>query len=80
MKTCARSYLWWPGLDDDIETTARACELCQRTQTNPAKAPIPSWTKPSAPWHSLHVDFAGPLEGRTFLVVVDAYTKWVEMR
>lgn len=67
-------------MDDDIEKTVGACEPCQRTQKNPPKAPIPSWTKPSAPWHTLHVDFAGPLEGRNYLVVVDAYTKWVEVR
>lgn len=80
MKTCARSYLWWPGLDEDIQTTVGSCDPCQRTQRNPAKAHIPPWPQPSTPWHTLHVDFAGPVEGRTFLVVVDAFTKWLEVR
>lgn len=30
------------------------------------------------PWHTLHIDFAGPIEGSTFPVVVDA--KWLEVR
>nr|XP_054932847.1 uncharacterized protein K02A2.6-like [Dermacentor andersoni] len=80
MKACARSYLWWPGLDAEIETTVKSCDQCQRTQSDPKKAPVPNWTQPTTPWHTLHVDFAGPVEGHTFLVVVDAFTEWVEVR
>lgn len=34
---------------------------------------------PSKPWLRLHIDFAGPTNGQYFFVVVDAYTKWVEV-
>ena len=27
----------------------------------------------------IHLDFAGPFQGRMFLVLVDAYTKWLEV-
>ncbi|KAL1442751.1 hypothetical protein MTO96_046261 [Rhipicephalus appendiculatus] len=75
MKKCARSYVWWPGIDKVIEETARQCRECQSTQKSPPKAPIPTWDRPQTPWNTVHVDFAGPLLGRTYLVVVDAYTK-----
>jgi len=26
MKSLARGYMWWPGLDKDIEETLRVCE------------------------------------------------------
>ena len=26
----ARSYLWWPGLDSDIETLVKSCGKCQQ--------------------------------------------------
>ena len=26
MKAMARSHVWWPGMDDDIEETARRCQ------------------------------------------------------
>ncbi|KAK8769379.1 hypothetical protein V5799_014158 [Amblyomma americanum] len=33
-----------------------------------------------APWQTAHADFAGPVEGRMLLIVVDAYSKWLEVR
>ena len=28
MKGVARSYVWWPGMDVDIESCTKACESC----------------------------------------------------
>lgn len=44
-----------------------------------AKAPpvqIQLWLKTDAPWIRLHIDYAAPLNGHYFLVVVDSFTKW----
>ena len=27
----------------------------------------------------VHIDFAGPVEGKMFLLIVDAYSKWLEV-
>ena len=32
MKGLARSYYWWPSLDDDIEAIVRECAGCQSTR------------------------------------------------
>ncbi|UYV73853.1 K02A2.6-like [Cordylochernes scorpioides] len=40
---------------------------------------ISEWTWPEKPWHRLHLDLAGPFMGRMFMVLVDAYTKWLEI-
>ena len=29
MKSLAQSYIWWPGLDADIEKRAKSCGTCQ---------------------------------------------------
>ena len=29
MKSVARSYLWWPGMDQELELRARQCRVCQ---------------------------------------------------
>ena len=79
MKALARSYVWWPGIDSDIETTVRKCLTCQMNQNKPSAAPVHAWEFPSTPWERLHIDHAGPTNGDTFLVVVDSFSKWVEV-
>ena len=78
MKSFARMYVWWPGLDDDIEKSVRICMPCQSVQSAPPPVPLSPWKWPSKPWTRLHLDFAGPCEGRMFLVIIDAYSKWIE--
>ena len=75
----ARSYFWWPGRDADIECEVKDCESCQRNANVPSSAPLHSWEWPSRPWSRLHVDYAGPFENHMFLVVGDAYSKWIEV-
>lgn len=77
-KSLARSYVWWPGLDEAIEARCRACAVCAAVaDAPPAHAPRP-WCWPSRPWARLHLDFLGPIEGITYLVVVDSCSKWIE--
>ena len=80
MKELARSYVWWPGLDQDIEAVAKACVDCQAVKSAPAKAPLHPWIWPDKPWLRIHVDFAGPFQGRMFFLIVDAHSKWPEVR
>lgn len=37
------------------------------------------WPFPEKPWSRLHIDFAGPMKNRYLLIVVDAYSKWIEV-
>lgn len=34
MKSFARSYLWWPSIDKDIEHLAASCSLCLLERSN----------------------------------------------
>ena len=40
MKSLARRYVWWPGMDRQIEETVKACPECQQTQPAPLVAPL----------------------------------------
>ena len=40
MKSLARSYIWWPGLDSDIEKEVQQCKICQLHHSMPSKAPL----------------------------------------
>ena len=76
MKALARSYLWWPTIDIDIENMAKSCSGCTANKVNPPEAPIHPWEFPTKPWSRVHIDFAGPFMGYMYLVLVDAYSKW----
>ncbi|XP_015278716.1 PREDICTED: uncharacterized protein LOC107120515 [Gekko japonicus] len=79
MKALARGYVWWPRLDADIEEWVRVCEPCQQARPEPPTATPQRWESAGKPWSRLHLDFAGPVQGQMFLVIVDAYTKWLEV-
>ncbi|KRZ00689.1 Uncharacterized protein T11_4754 [Trichinella zimbabwensis] len=40
MKALARSYVWWPKMDSEIENLVRTCELCQQSRASPPHAPV----------------------------------------
>ncbi|KRX18868.1 Uncharacterized protein T07_3375, partial [Trichinella nelsoni] len=80
MKALARSYVWWPKMDSEIENLVRTCDLCQQSRASPPHAPVHKWESPRIPWSRIHVDLAGPIYGKKFLIVVDAYSKWLEVR
>ena len=56
-----------------------SCPECLSQRSLPAKAELHPWEWPSHPWHRMHVDYAGQLNGRYFLVIVDAHSKWVDV-
>ncbi len=78
MKSFARSLLWYPGLDKDIETTAKRCEICQTVQRDPPVAPLHPWSYPTRVWERVHIDF-GEYQGQKFLVLIDSRSKWIEV-
>ena len=79
MKSLAGSIVWWPGMDGEIQEMVEHCVICQQAHPTPPAAPLQSWQWPTWPWSQLHIDFAGPLEGRMFLVIIDAHSKWMEV-
>ena len=79
MKSLACSYVWWPGMDADLESKVKNCHQCQQNQKSAPSVPMRSWEWPSQSWSRIHIDYAGPLQGKMFLVVVDAYSKWIEV-
>ncbi|KFD50051.1 hypothetical protein M513_09011 [Trichuris suis] len=80
MKALARSYVWWLNLDSDIEHFVANCAACRTHQHMPPKAPVHPWKIPRNPWSRLHIDFARPFQGEQFLIIVDAYSKWLELK
>lgn len=43
------------------------------------KTPLHPWEEPEYNWQCVHVDYAGPLQGHYFLIIIDATSKWAEI-
>ena len=78
MKALARSYVWWPNIDTDIEGKVKTCHDCTRVCNTPPTAPLQPWSWPTRPWQRVHIDYA-EYQGKYFFVAVDAHSKWPEI-
>ena len=57
----------------------KTCHPCQLHRNNPPPSPLIPWEFPQRPWKRVHADFAGPYEGKMFLILVDAFSKVTPM-
>ena len=78
MKASARSYVWWPKTDADLEQKVHQCCPFEENKESPPEAPLHPWEWPYKPWVRLHLDYACPFLGKMFLIVMDAHSKWME--
>ncbi len=37
------------------------------------------WPETDRPWSRIHADYAGPIDGFYYLIIVDSYSKWPEV-
>ena len=79
MKSLARQHVWWPHIDEEVEAIAKSCPECCSTRPSPPSAPLHPWQFPERSWQRLHIDLAGPLHNKMWLVVTDAHSKWPEV-
>ncbi|EYC07744.1 hypothetical protein Y032_0069g372 [Ancylostoma ceylanicum] len=79
MKMLDRKNVYWTNINKDIEDRVRKCNRCQEMAKKPVKTTLSSWPIEDKPWTRIHADFAGPLDGKVYLVIVDAYSKWPEI-
>lgn len=47
-------------------------------QSNPKKE-YSTWPQSSEPFERIHLDFCWPIKGKNFLVLIDIYSKWLEV-
>ena len=62
-----------------MKTWVKSCKGCSLAVKSPLIKFQP-WAVRDIPWSHLHLDFAGLLNRAYYLVVVDSYTKWPEIR
>ena len=78
IKALARSFVWWPGIDLDVEDKVRLCHVCTKAHHAPKAVPLLLWPWSTEPWQRIHVDYA-EVKGQQFCLVVDSHCKWMEV-
>ncbi len=58
-----------------FESVNGVCSRCAYS----APAPLNPWIWSSKPWKRIHIDFAGPLYSRLYLIIMDAHSKCPEV-
>jgi hypothetical protein len=48
-------------------------------QKLPSKAELPPWEWPGKPWFRVHIDYAGPIDNKWLLVIIDAHSKYMDV-
>ena len=64
----------------DIEKFVKLCSTCAQHAKQPAKSPLQNWDWPLEPWKRIHIDFAEPFLNKMFLIVIDAHSKWKDVK
>jgi len=75
IKAIARQYFWWPKIDKEVEEYVKDCEACKVTASNSNKSPLIKFQETEFPFDRIHIDFAGPFKGKTYLILIDVFTK-----
>lgn len=79
MRSIARNYAYWPCIDESIAQLVSSCKECASVAKTSSITKLESWPTPEKPWQRLHIDYAGPVDGWYYFILVDAYTKWPEV-
>lgn len=79
MRVLAKQFCFWPGITKDIEKLVSTCEPCVAAMKKRQEDVFNEWPKSKIPWERIHLDFFH-YNGQNFLLLVDSYTKWIEIR
>ncbi|GJQ76524.1 hypothetical protein Trydic_g2227 [Trypoxylus dichotomus] len=79
MQSYARLHVYWSKIDDDIVNFVKSCQLCQESKQNDSKLPLFPWNALPEPWARVNIDSVGSFENKLWLVIIDAYSRWLEV-
>lgn len=78
MKQLSRRYFFWPNLNKMIEEFAKRCDVCKSWNSDRSQKIFVSWPVPQKPFDRVHLDFFYCCS-KNFLILVDAFSRWLEV-
>ena len=77
-KRRGRACVYWPSMNNDIETHTKECEICNKFPITNCKEPMITHEIPSRPWEKLGVDYF-MLSNQDYLNIVHNFSKYPEV-
>ena len=78
-ESIACNFVWWPKIDADLKAKVKQCNQCQLSRPSSPVVPILPQDYLEQIWLHIHLDYAGPMNGKMFLIVDDTHSKWMEV-
>ena len=78
-KALARRGVYWRNINADKDNMVDKCEECLNTRKLPCKVELKSHEVPSRPFEKVGADIV-TVFGKKYQVVVDYFSKWIEVR
>lgn len=80
MKSLSRLLCWWPSINNDISNFHRNCMSCKSNRKSNSRSDWKSWPLTYERLQRVHADYAGPIFGKFYLlVIVDSFSRWPEV-
>ncbi|XP_037555523.1 uncharacterized protein K02A2.6-like [Dermacentor silvarum] len=76
-KALARESVWWPGINNQIDTMVSNCPTCAETRVQRSEHMLPS-TTPTRPWEEVGIDLFH-LNGQDYVLLVDYRSRFPEV-
>ena len=74
----ARTYLFWPGMSDEIRKYVENCNTCSSFQSKQSPEPLFMRKVPDHPWQNVGTDIF-TINSRNYLITVDYYSQYFEV-
>lgn len=78
MKQLARRTVYWFGINQAVEKFVACCEVCNGMAVVPKQKIESKWTPTTKPFSRIHIDFFH-FSGHIFLLIIDSFSKWLEV-
>ena len=77
-RTLLRSKVWFPRMDNLVDSLVKRCVTCQIATTKISREPLRMTPLPQGPWEQVNIDFC-EVAGQYVLVVIDDYSRFPEI-
>jgi len=78
MRQLMRQFVWWPGMDGDIQKLISQCDPCAKSQQSRVNYSLSAWPESSKFFQRLFIDLFF-FDDKSFLILIDQFSNFVDI-